>query len=156
MWMRQTVLFKASYRELPDRNKWRHCAEYRRTTLFRTSVSNWQAPRVICFTLLSQTGRPLGLFFYQKKGAVGPALKARVRSLAIEGGQMQELKTWLREYRLPQRAINGRNRVPKAAFDQTGWYLLGDIRRIRVESVCIFLWRHLYGVHFSMTSFIWQ
>ena len=53
-------------------------------TLFRTAVSNWQAPRVI---------------FYKKKA--GP-----------ESGR-------LREYRLPQRAINGRNRMPKAAFDQT-------------------------------------
>ena len=42
---------------------------------------------------------------------------------------MEELKTCLREYRLPQRAINGRNRVPKAAFDQTGRHSLGDIRR---------------------------
>ena len=77
-------------------------------------------PRVVCFALLSRTCRPLGLFFYKRKGAVGPAPKARVRSLAAEGGQTQELKTCLQEYRLPQRAINGRNRVPKAAFNQTG------------------------------------
>ena len=75
-----------------------------------------------CFALPSRTGRPLGLFFYKKEGAVGPAPKARVRSLAAEGGQMEELKTCLREYRLPQRAINGRSRVPKAAFNQTGLY----------------------------------
>ena len=73
-----------------------------------------------CFVLLSQTGRPLGLFFYEKEGAVVPVLKARVWSLAAEGGQMEELKTCLQEYHLPQRTINGRNRVLKAAFDQTG------------------------------------
>ena len=73
------------------------------TTLIRNAVSNWQAPRV----------------FYQKKGAVCPAPKARVRCLAAEGGQTEELKTYLREYRIPQRAINGTNRVPKAALDQT-------------------------------------
>ena len=74
------------------------------TILFRTAVSYWQAPRVI---------------FYKKNGAIGPAPKARVRSLAAEGGQMEELKTCLREYRLAQRGINGRNRVSKATFDQT-------------------------------------
>ena len=65
--------------------------------------------------------------------AVGPAPEARVRSLATEGSQTEELKTCLREYRLPQRGINGRNRVPKAAFDQTGRYSSGDIRRIHIE-----------------------
>ena len=35
-------------------------AEYRRTTLFHTTVLNWQAPKV----------------FYKKKGAVGPVPKA--------------------------------------------------------------------------------
>ena len=74
------------------------------TTVFRTAVFNWQAPRVI---------------FYKKKGAVAPAPKARVRSLAAEGGQTEELKACPRDYRFPQRAINGRNGVPKAAFDQT-------------------------------------
>ena len=54
--------------------------EYRRTTLFRTVVSNWQALRVV---------------FYQNKGAVGHASKARVRSLAAKGGQAEELKTCL-------------------------------------------------------------
>ena len=89
-------------------------AECRRTSPFRTTVSYWWALRVV---------------FYKKKGAIG------VRSLAAEGGQTEELKICLREYRLPQRAINGRNRVPKAAFDQTGRHLLGDNRRIRAESV---------------------
>ena len=74
------------------------------TPLFRTAVSNWQAPRVI---------------FHKKKGAVGAAPKARVRSLAAEGGVTEELKTCLRENRFPQRAINLRNGVPKAAFNQT-------------------------------------
>ena len=58
---------------------------------------------------------------------------------------MQELKTCLGEYRLQQREINGRNRVPKTAFDQTGWH----IRRIHVEHVRIYLrrtqWCHLHG-----------
>ena len=85
MWMRQTVFFKVAYRELPDRNKWRHWAgaEYRRTTLFHTTVSNWQALRVICFALPSQTGRPLGLFFISRKGpwsGVLPPKAARRRS----------------------------------------------------------------------------
>ena len=47
-------------------------AEYRQTTLFHTAVSNWQAPRVI---------------FYKKEGAVGPAPKVWVRSLAAKGSQ---------------------------------------------------------------------
>ena len=85
---------------------------HRRTTLFCTTVLYWQAPRVV---------------FYKKKGAVGPSPKARVRSLAPAGGQTEELKICLREYRLPQRVINGRNRVPKAAFDQIGRYSLGDL-----------------------------
>ena len=93
--------------------------------LFHTTISNWQAPRFV---------------FYKKKGSVGAMLKVRLRSLAAEGGQTQELKTCLREYRLPQRATNGRNRVPKATFDQAGWHSLGDICRIRVRSVCIYLW----------------
>ena len=109
-------------------------AEYRRTTLFHTAVMNWLAPRVV---------------FYKKEEAVCPTPKARVRSLAGKGGQMEELKTCLQEYRLPQRGINGRNRVPKAAFDQTGWHSLGDICQISVESVCIYprctQWRHLNG-----------
>ena len=67
-------------------------------------------------------------------------LKVRLRSLAAEGGQTQELKTCLREYLLLQRATNGRSRVPKATFDQAGWHSLGDICRIRVGSVCIYLW----------------
>ena len=83
-----------------------------------------------CLALLSRTGRPLGLFFFILKGAVGSAPEALVRSRAAEGGPTEELKTCLREYRLPQRGINGRNRVPKAAFDHTGQYSLGNIRRI--------------------------
>ena len=43
------------------------------------------------------------------------------RRVSGEGGQMEELKACLREYSLPQRAINGKNRLPKAAFDPTGW-----------------------------------
>ena len=69
-----------------------------------------------------------------RKGAVGPAPKARVRSLAAEGGQTQELKTCLREYRLPQRAINGRNRVPKAALDQTAMTSETELFRTAVSN----------------------
>ena len=118
------VFFKVMYWELPDRNKWRHW------------VPNTN--KLHYFVLPSQTGRPLELFFIR-----------RVQSLATEGGRMEELKACLWEYRLPQREINGKSRVPKAAFDQTGWHSFGDIRRIHVESVCFYLWctqwRHLYG-----------
>ena len=71
MWMRQTVFFNVAYRDLSDHNKWRHWvgAEYKRTMLFRNTVLNCQAPRVICFAPPSQTGRPLELFFYKKKGS---------------------------------------------------------------------------------------
>ena len=65
-------------------------AEYRQTTLFCTAVLNWQAPRVV---------------FYKKEGAVEPAPSTRVQSLVAEGGQMEELKRCLREYRLPQTAM---------------------------------------------------
>ena len=113
MWMRHTVFFKAAYWDLPARNKWRHLVQNtdeRRTTLFRTTVSYWQAPRVV---------------FYKKKGSgIWPP---------------EELKACLREYCLPQRAINGRNRVLKAAFNQTGWHSLGDVHRI---CVYLFTWRY--------------
>ena len=59
---------------------------------------------------------------------------------------MQELKTCLREYRLPLRVINGRNMMPKATFGQTGWHWFGDIRQI-----CV----HLSTTH-PMTWFVWQ
>ena len=76
-------------------------------------------------------------------------IRRMVWSLVTEGGQTEELKTCLRKYRLPQRAIDGRNRVPKAAFDQTGRHSLGNIRQICVKSV------HLSMMH-QITSFIWQ
>ena len=82
------------------------------------------ADKLRLFALLSHTGRPLGLF-YKKKGAVGLAPSAQVCSLAAEGGQMEEVKTCLKEYLLPQRVNNGNNRVPKAAFEQTGRHSLG-------------------------------
>ena len=128
-------------------SKW-HTGDYRIAT---NDIIGWvqNTEELHCFALPSRTSRPLGLFFYKKKGAVGPTPKAWVQSLAAEGVQMQELKTCLREYRLPQRAINGRNRVPKAAFNQTGWHFLRDIRQICVKFVCISLWgtqwHHLYG-----------
>ena len=115
--MRQAVFLKLAYRELPDRNKWRHW------------VLN--TDELHCFALPSRTGRPLGLFFFKE---------GRIRSLATGGGQMEELKTCLKEYRLPQqRAINGRNMVPKAAFDKTGRHSLGDIRWIRLN-LCPFIY----------------
>ena len=79
-------------------------------------------PRVACFTLLSRTCSPLGLFFYKKKGAVGPAPKVWVRSLAAEGARRPDAgaQNMSAEYHLLQREINGRNRVQKVAFDQTG------------------------------------
>ena len=53
-------------------------------------------------------------------GLKAPMPKAQVWSLPAEGGQTEELKICLQEYRHPQRGINGRNRVPKATFNQTG------------------------------------
>ena len=62
----------------------------------RLIKQQWLA-KLHCFAPPSRTGRPLGLFFYMRKGAVGPAPKARVRSLAAEGGQTEELKTCLQQ-----------------------------------------------------------
>ena len=133
MWMGQMVFFKVVYRSCQiatnDVIRWMQPTNY--------IVSHYHlklaGPRVVCFALLSQTCRPLKLFFYKKKGAVGPTPKARARSLASKGSQMQELKTCLREYCLPLRVINGRNMMPKATFGQTGWHWFGDIRQICVH-----------------------
>ena len=71
-----------------------------------TTVTYWQAP-MVCFS----------------------ALKARVRSLAAEGSQMEDLKTCLREYCFSQRAINGRNRVPKATFEHILRIYVNEVSR---------------------------
>ena len=95
MWMRQMVFFRVAYGScwIPTNDVigWvqntdkLHCFALPPQTgrpegcLFRTTVSNLHAPRVI---------------FYKKKGAVGPTHLVQVRSLAAEGGQTQELITW--------------------------------------------------------------
>ena len=150
MWMRQTVLFKVAYRDLSDRNKWRHWvgAEYKQTMLFCNTVLNCQAPRVICFALPSRTGRPLELFFYKKKGS----------GLWLP----KELKTCLHEYHLPQEQLMGEIGCQRPHLTKLV-DIHSEIFAESVSDVCIYLrgtqWRHgssLYCLLFKADQTLWR